>query len=145
MERQRTRDTAPEVALRSELHRLGLRYRVHARPIADVRRVADVIFRSAHLAVFVDGCFWHSCPDHGGDPKTNSGWWRDKLEGNRERDIETDAALRRAGWEVVRVWEHEDPAAAARRIRDLVRSRRRATTLNGVASAALERPPATTG
>lgn len=123
MERQRTRDTAPEVALRSELHRLGLRYRVHTRPIADVRRVADVVFRSAQLAVFVDGCFWHSCPQHGGVPKSNSDWWRDKLEGNRVRDIETDATLRRAGWEVVRVWEHEQPAAAAARIHDLVRIR----------------------
>jgi DNA mismatch endonuclease (patch repair protein) len=123
MERQRTRDTAPEVALRSELHRLGLRYRVHTRPIGDVRRVADVVFRSAQLAVFVDGCFWHGCQEHGGVPKANSGWWRDKLDSNRARDIDTDAAFRQAGWEVVRVWEHEDPAVAARRIHGLVRSR----------------------
>src|SRR4051794_36134828 len=79
MQRQRTRDTAPEIALRSELHRRGLRYRVDAAPLPELRRRADVVFRSARLAVFVDGCFWHGCPDHGVQPRANAEWWRGKL------------------------------------------------------------------
>jgi DNA mismatch endonuclease (patch repair protein) len=76
----------------------------------------------------VDGCFWHSCPEHGTRPKANSEWWEQKLKRNQERDAETDRVLRENGWEVVRIWEHEDPIKAAARVRKLVRSRLRSAS-----------------
>lgn len=112
------------MALRRELHRRGLRYRVDTAPVKTVRRRADVVFTRRRLAVFVDGCFWHSCPQHGNSPQTNQQWWTDKLERNRRRDRDTDTRLQAAGWQVLRVWEHEDPHAAAVRIDELVRGRR---------------------
>ncbi|MFD4252523.1 very short patch repair endonuclease [Amycolatopsis thermoflava] len=124
MSKQRARDTAAEVELRRHLHRLGLRYRVHRRPLPTVRREADLVFGPAKVAVFVDGCFWHGCPDHATWPKRNSEFWRTKIEKNRARDLDTDRRLAEAGWLSVRVWEHEDPAAAARRVADLVAARR---------------------
>ncbi|XVV07826.1 very short patch repair endonuclease [Actinosynnema sp. CA-248983] len=124
MSRQRSRDTGIEVALRRELHRLGLRYRVHQRPVRAVRREADVVFGPAKVAVFVDGCFWHGCPDHGTWPKRNSDFWRTKIETNQVRDANTDALLSEAGWLAVRVWEHEDPTTAAAKIHETVLSRR---------------------
>lgn len=120
MSRQKARDTGVELALRRALHALGLRYRVHRRPIAAVRREADVVFTRAKVAVFVDGCFWHGCPEHATWPKTNADFWRAKIEGNRRRDRDTDARLRAEGWRVVRVWEHEDPAAAAGRVHAVI-------------------------
>lgn len=128
MSKQRSRDTGIEVALRRELHRLGLRYRVHQRPVRAVRREADVVFGPAKVAVFVDGCFWHGCPEHGTWPKRNGEFWRAKIEGNRTRDANTDQVLADAGWLAVRVWEHEDPAAAASRVRETVLQRRRRLT-----------------
>jgi len=125
MSKQRSRDTEIEVALRRELHRLGLRYRVHQRPVRAVRREADVVFGPAKVAVFVDGCFWHGCPEHGTWPKRNGEFWRAKIEGNRARDANTDRVLDEAGWLAVRVWEHEDPAVAASRVREAVLERRR--------------------
>lgn len=122
MKAQQRRDTAPELALRSELHRRGLRYRVDRVVIG--RRRADLVFASSRVAVFVDGCFWHSCPQHGTTPKNNGVWWTRKLEVNVERDRSTDAMLRAAGWEVIRVWEHEDPLLAADRVESSVLSRR---------------------
>jgi DNA mismatch endonuclease (patch repair protein) len=120
MRRTAQRDTPPELALRSALHRLGLRFRVHVRPIRGLLRQADVAFPSARVAVFVDGCFWHGCPLHGTWPKANAEWWRAKIESNRARDADTDRRLRAAGWTVVRVWEHEDPEEAAKRVAGLV-------------------------
>lgn len=114
MERQRRRDTGPEVLLRRELHRLGLRYRVDVAPLPGLRRRADVVFAGARVAVYVDGCFWHACPLHATSPKANAAWWAAKLEGNRSRDADTDARLAKAGWTVLRIWEHEDPRTAAR-------------------------------
>lgn len=119
--RQRSRDTAPEIALRRELHRRGMRYRVDQPPLGGRRR-ADVLFTRAKVAVFVDGCFWHRCPLHGLDPKNNNAWWRNKLDRNVARDREVDAELAGAGWTVVRVWEHENPAEAARRIHVAVKT-----------------------
>ena len=111
------RDTAPELALRRELHRLGLRYFVHRRPLPDLRREADVVFPRTRFAVFVDGCFWHGCPDHGRRTHRTNGWyWPEKIQLNLERDRDTDERLRTAGWTPVRVWEHEDPQLAANRI-----------------------------
>lgn len=114
MQAQRQRDTAPELALRRELHRRGLRYRVD-HPVLSRRR-ADVAFTKARVAVFVDGCFWHGCPEHGTWPRTNAEWWKSKIEANRARDADTNERLRAKGWMVVRVWEHEPARSGADRI-----------------------------
>ncbi|OJY41567.1 MAG: very short patch repair endonuclease [Pseudonocardia sp. 73-21] len=124
MSRQRARDTGAELSLRRELHRLGLRYRVHRRPVPGVRREADVVFGPSRVAVFVDGCFWHGCPEHATWPRSNAEFWRAKIEGNRRRDTDTDRRLAEVDWAVLRIWEHEDPATAARRVQDLVATRR---------------------
>ncbi|HLW80183.1 MAG TPA: very short patch repair endonuclease [Terriglobia bacterium] len=122
------RDTRPELALRSAVHALGLRYRVNVRPIADVPRTADLVFTKAKVAVFLDGCFWHGCANHYRPAKgTTAEFWNDKIAGNRRRDADTDERLRGAGWDVVRVWEHEDPADAASRIAGRVKNRRSPT------------------
>lgn len=116
MSQQARKDTAPELALRRELHRRGLRYRVE-RPLPGLpRRRADIVFSRKRVAVFVDGCFWHACPVHGTWPSRNDTWWITKLRRNVERDAETDAHLESLGWLVVRVWEHEVPASAADRV-----------------------------
>lgn len=116
MERQRRADTAPEIALRRALHRLGLRFRVNLAPVPGSRRRADVVFTRARVAVFVDGCFWHVCPEHATWPKANAEWWREKLEANVRRDRRTDAELERQGWLPLRVWEHENVLTAAERV-----------------------------
>ncbi|MDH6679155.1 DNA mismatch endonuclease (patch repair protein) [Rhodococcus sp. LBL1] len=116
MRAQRRRDTAPEVALRRELHRRGARFFVDRAPLPGLRRRADLVFPRKHVAVYVDGCFWHSCPQHATFPKNNAQWWADKLAANVVRDRDTDARLEAAGWHVVRVWEHEDPTEAADRV-----------------------------
>lgn len=118
------RDTRPELALRSELHRLGLRYFVHRRPVPGLRREADLVFPRARVAVFVDSCFWHGCPQHITWPAANAEWWREKIERTRRRDHDTDNQLGAAGWTPFRVWEHEDSLDAAQRIKALVRGRR---------------------
>ena len=123
MKATRRRDTAPELAIRSALHRAGLRYRVDKAPLPGVRRRADVVFAAARVAVYVDGCFWHGCPLHATWPKANAEFWRRKIEANRARDADTDAALAAAGWEVIRVWEHENPGEAAFRVRLAVEGR----------------------
>lgn len=115
MERQSRRDTKPELALRRAVWRLGFRYRVDIAPIPGRRR-ADVVFTRAKVAVYVDGCFWHSCPTHATIPKANREWWVAKLGTNVQRDRDTDIRLAEAGWTVVRVWEHEPSEVAAERI-----------------------------
>jgi DNA mismatch endonuclease (patch repair protein) len=117
------RDTAPERALRSALFKAGVRYRVDCSPLPGTRRRADLVVSRARIAVYVDGCFWHGCPEHGTWPKANADWWRRKIEANKRRDAETDAALRAAGWEPIRVWEHEDPADAARYVAGRIKER----------------------
>lgn len=116
MSRLARRDNLVEMRLRRSLHARGLRYRVHAPVPGNRRRTIDVAFTRARLAVFVDGCFWHACPDHGTDPRTNSEWWQWKLGRTVARDRDTDRLLREAGWEVVRIWEHEDVETAVERV-----------------------------
>ncbi|MEY8040029.1 DNA mismatch endonuclease Vsr [Saccharopolyspora cebuensis] len=124
MRSTRRRDTGPELRLRRALHRRGLRYLVDTTPPGtNKRRRADVLLRGPRIAVFVDGCFWHSCPQHAHLPKRNREWWRRKLDGVVRRDRDTDAELTAAGWAIVRVWEHEDPEAAADRIARMARDR----------------------
>ena len=121
MSRVRNRHTAPEMAIRRELHRRGLRYRVNMALPQIGRTRPDIVFTRARVAVFVDGCFWHRCPEHGTSPKTNAGWWRRKLDTNAERDRTTDTVLAEAGWTVIRIWEHEDATTAADRVEATVR------------------------
>jgi DNA mismatch endonuclease (patch repair protein) len=122
MSKQRRRDTDAEMMLRRLLHARGLRYRVD-RPLPGMpRRRADLTFPLHRVAVFVDGCFWHGCPEHKTEPKMNRAWWAAKLARNVERDKETDAYLRDIGWTVLRIWEHEDPECAAQRVEAAVRS-----------------------
>lgn len=118
MSRQRRAGTTPEMALRRELHRRGLRFRVdHRIDIEGLRRRrADIVFTRRRVAVFVDGCFWHACPRHATSPKANAAWWATKLAGNVARDRDTDNRLAAAGWTVVRVWEHESAADGADRV-----------------------------
>ena len=125
MQKMRRSSTAPEMLIRRELHRRGLRFRVNF-PLLPGR--PDLAFTSARIAIFVDGCFWHACPDHGILPKNNREWWRDKLERNVARDREKDEELDKLGWAVVHVWEHEDPVIAADAIEQLWRSRRQFVT-----------------
>lgn len=116
MRGQRTRDTPVELALRSELHRRGVRFRLHRRLLAESRREVDIVIPKCRVAILVDGCFWHGCPLHGTVPKNNAKFWQDKLAANRRRDRDTVTRLAEAGWAVVRVWEHEVPAEAASKI-----------------------------
>lgn len=121
MRSNKGKGTKPELALRRAVHALGLRYRVSRRPLREVRRTADLVFVRAKVAIFLDGCFWHGCPTHHTVAVTNAGFWAEKVRRTRERDRETDRLLGEAGWQVLRVWEHEDPVEAATRVADLVR------------------------
>ena len=120
MKTTKRRDTKPELLLRSELDRQGLRYAVdHA--VDGTRRRADIVFKGARVAVYVDGCYWHGCPSHGTMPKSNGHAWKEKFASNRSRDADTDARLAEAGWTVMRFWEHEDPVESAARVVAVVR------------------------
>lgn len=128
MQSNRGRDTSPELAVRRRLHALGLRYRVSVRPVVTVRRTADIVFTRAKIAVFIDGCFWHGCPEHYQAPLRNGDFWLAKLLRNRERDIETDEQLRSNGWTPLRFWEHEvraDPDRVAAAVATAVLPHRR--------------------
>ena len=120
MQANRSRNTGPEVRFRAALHRLGLRFYKHRRPVPGLRCEPDVVFPRVQLAVFLDGCYWHSCGEHGAQPTRNADWWRTKFERVRARDARNDDSLRAAGWTVLRVWEHEPPDQAARRVAYLV-------------------------
>src|SRR5687767_13417638 len=122
MRAQRQRDTSPELALRQALRARGVvGYRLHRRPLASLRRTADLVFPGPKLAVFVQGCWWHGCSEHWRPPTNNAEWWTAKVNGNRHRDTETDQRLVEAGWRSVRIWEHEDVTEAAKRIEMFVR------------------------
>ncbi|MFH8485498.1 very short patch repair endonuclease [Streptomyces longisporoflavus] len=132
MQAVRSRDTKPERLIRKLLHAQGLRYRVAAKPLPHLRRTADILFRPAKLAVFIDGCYWHGCPEHYTSPKTNPGYWSDKVATNMARDRDTDKQLQSAGWTVLRFWEHEPAEDCAIKIAATA-SRLRATKGGGPA------------
>ncbi len=119
------RDTAPEKALRFLLHKKGLRYRIDVKPVKELNSRADIVFRSVKVAIFVDGCFWHGCPIHGTQAKANARFWRNKIEQNQKRDLNTTKLLKQAGWKVIRIWEHQNPAIAAERIDRVVGKRKK--------------------
>ncbi len=125
MQDQRRRDTAPELALRRAIHGRGLRYRLDVPVVPGTRRRrVDIAFPGAKVALFVDGCFWHGCPNHGRSRRaTNQWYWQPKVLRNRERDADTDRRLRDAGWLVLRFWEHEDPEQSSIRVFEAVRER----------------------
>ncbi|MEW2529376.1 very short patch repair endonuclease [Streptomyces sp. NPDC047071] len=125
MSRQASRDTAPEVAVRRLLHARGHRYRLNVRVPGMPRRTIDIAFTRAKVAVFLDGCFWHGCPEHATQPKANAEWWRHKLDRNIARDTETNERLTDEGWIVLRFWEHEPPDRVAERVAAAVARQRR--------------------
>ncbi|WP_138904981.1 very short patch repair endonuclease [Streptomyces albidochromogenes] len=124
MSRQGSRDTAAEIAVRKLLHAAGLRYRVNVPVPGMPRRTIDIAFSRAKIAVFLDGCFWHGCPQHATHPKANADWWRTKLDKNMTRDRETTQHLEAQGWTVLRFWEHESAETVGRAVEQ---ARREAT------------------
>ena len=120
MQANKGRDTNPEMAVRRLLHARGLRYRVNFRPVPGLRRTADIVFTRAKVAVFIDGCFWHGCPEHYQRPLANRPYWDEKVRQNRARDAETTKKLAQAGWMVLRFWEHEPVEAVVERIQEQV-------------------------
>lgn len=119
MSRNMRRDTQPERALRSSLHQRGLRFRVdYQLRLVDLNVRPDIVFTRWNVAVFVDGCFWHRCPEHGNTPARNRRYWVPKLNRNVVRDRRIDKALDAAGWTVVRAWEHEEPDLVVNRVLD---------------------------
>src|ERR1035437_6466291 len=105
----KSRDTLPELAVRRMLHRQGYRYRVNFRPLASIRTTADIVFTRQHLAVFIDGCFWHGCPTHYVRSKSNVAYWNVKIENTRARDALRSAELTQAGWTVLRFCATDEP------------------------------------
>lgn len=127
MRRQKRRDTGCEIAVRRLLHASGIRYRVDFRPLPDERFRVDIGWKARKLAVFIDGCFWHGCPEHGTLPKSNTQWWQDKLTANADRDLRSTEVLRSRGWTVLRFWEHEDPSQVV----EIIRTHLRRSTASG--------------
>jgi DNA mismatch endonuclease (patch repair protein) len=117
MKEARTSGTAPELLVRRALFSAGLRYRIQYRVSGLSRRTIDVAFPRQHLAIFVDGCFWHGCVLHRTVPKSNRSWWLRKLQENRGRDRDTDIRLAKLCWQVFRFWEHDNPAVILAKIR----------------------------
>jgi DNA mismatch endonuclease, patch repair protein len=132
MRANRGRDTKPELALRSALHKAGLRFRKNLRIDLDTDRARpDVVFPRAKVAVFVDGCFWHGCSEHRSLPQGNATFWERKINGTRARDKQQTRLLEEAGWIVVRVWEHEPPGTAVQRVETALRLARRRRHTSG--------------
>ncbi len=107
MQANASSDTQPELILCSALHRAGLRFRKNVRPEVELKCKADIVFRKARVCIFVDGCYWHGCPRHFETPKVNSDWWDEKIVDNRKRDRKKRTMLRRYGWRVISIWEHD--------------------------------------
>ncbi|MEW2608897.1 very short patch repair endonuclease [Streptomyces sp. NPDC047880] len=131
MSRQSSLDAAPAVAVRRLLHTAGLRYRVNVPVPGMPRRTIDIVFTKAKIAVFMDGCFWHGCPEHATQPEANAEWWRAKLDKNMARYAEMTDHLMAEGWTVLRFWEHESPEHVADRVAACVADRRDSQTLEG--------------
>lgn len=112
------------MAVRKAIFRAGLRYRIDVQLEPGLRVRADIVFRSVRVAVFIDGCFWHGCPKHATQPKSNGDWWALKLEANRARDARGTENLQQLGWNVLRFWEHEDPETVAQVVESVVTTRR---------------------
>ncbi|MFJ6560613.1 very short patch repair endonuclease [Streptomyces sp. NPDC091412] len=125
MSRQGSRDTAVEIAVRRLLHASGLRYRVNVPVPGMPRRTIDIVFGKYKIAIFMDGCFWHGCPQHATHPKANADWWRAKLDRNMARDRETTEHLAAQGWTVLRFWEHVPPGEVAAAVRAAVDLKKR--------------------
>lgn len=123
MQANRSKDTSPEVAVRSALHRAGLRFRKHYRPVATLRCEADVVFRRQRIAVFIDGCYWHGCAEHAQVPTTNHEYWLAKIGGNVARDARNNKVLADAGWLVLRFWEHEPADEVVKAVRAAISER----------------------
>ena len=120
MSRLRRRDNGPELAVRRLLHAAGLRYRVAWPVPGQRRRTIDIAFTRLRLAVYIDGCFWHGCPQHLHLPRANRAWWVRKIETNRGRDEDATRQLTHLGWTVLRFWEHEEADEVARQVLDRV-------------------------
>jgi DNA mismatch endonuclease (patch repair protein) len=116
MSRIRAKNTKPETSLRSALHLRGLRFRIHRN---DLPGSPDIVFPRHKIAIFIDGCFWHGCPKHGVHPRTNRKFWVDKIEANRKRDRRASRELRKLGWRVIRVWEHDVKRDVSRVLRSI--------------------------
>ena len=127
MQANKSRDTSPELALRRELFKRGMRYRVGFAPLPGVRRTVDIAFPRAHVAVMVDGCFWHGCPEHHRTPKSHTEYWEQKVAHNQERDADTNQRLADAGWTVLRFWEHEPLPEVADAVEQAVAAARQAS------------------
>lgn len=110
------RDTLPELALRRLLHSSGYRYRLHYPVPGRRRRTIDIAFTRYRIAIFLDGCFWHGCPEHGDLPAANREWWKHKIQVTKARDADTADSLQAAGWIVLRFWEHEATEYMAARV-----------------------------
>jgi len=141
MQGNRSRDTAPELAVRRLLHSAGLRYRVQIAPLPGLRRTADVVFSRERIAIFIDGCYWHGCPAHYAPPASHADFWREKVERNRTRDLDTTAKLTANGWTVLRYWTHEPPDEVAASIRAAVSDARAAARPAASPSPAQSGPP----
>lgn len=125
MSMQKRRDTEAELRVRRRLHARGVRFRVDVKPEPDLRIKGGIVWRGLHVIVFIDGCFWHGCPEHATSPRMNSEWWKVKLENNFQRDRRSDTDLRSRGWTVLRFWEHEDSETVADTITACLASIRR--------------------
>lgn len=135
MRSNRPKDTALEISFRSALHQSGLRFFKHRRPVPGIRCEADVLFPRVYLAIFIDGCFWHGCPEHATRPVVHGDWWATKLDRNKERDRLNDQKLRDAGWTVLRIWEHESADSAAQMVCRQITQLRTASTVREQADA----------
>jgi len=121
MQGNKSRDTKPELAVRRLLHKMGLRYRVARRPLPELRATADIVFPRQHVAVFIDGCFWHACDEHYRLPSTHTDYWQAKIDHNVQHDRDVNDALAQAGWTVLRFWSHEPADEVAERVAKTVR------------------------
>lgn len=124
MRANRGRDTKPELAIRSQIHKAGLRYAIDSRPEPELNRRADLVFRKVKVAVYVHGCFWHGCQKHYSKPRTNRQFWVEKVKKNRRRDVDTLQYLKRKGWEVLIFWEHQDSSHCSQKIIRTVRTKK---------------------